>query len=203
MRTWTAKLDGRDLTATSETLAELRCVYVSDCELASRVSELLLFDMHVLDTAYGVSPTDIMRSVENLEAGEPHNGIKPATEFKHAPLKGLWHKHYFSARFLPNNITRGLGSNGLRYLFEETWAAAESSVVTKEMIAEVAHRIGNEPISKRRHQGKLTGEWLVFAKHDGKNYYLCLGTHGVGNDFIYNRIMEHCVKDFPELPNWL
>jgi hypothetical protein len=24
---------------------------------------------------------------------------------------------------------------------------------------------------------KLTGEWIIYAHYDGKNYYLCLGTH--------------------------
>jgi hypothetical protein len=51
--------------------------------------------------------------------------------------------------------------------------------------------------------GEITGEWVIFVKHDGKNYYLCANTHKAGNRFIYDRIMEHCVRDFPDLPVWL
>jgi hypothetical protein len=53
------------------------------------------------------------------------------------------------------------------------------------------------------HTGKLTGEWIIFARHDGKNYYLCLNTHEAGDQFVYDRIMEHCVRDFPGLPDWI
>ncbi|MGB7835558.1 MAG: hypothetical protein WBL84_25470, partial [Xanthobacteraceae bacterium] len=50
---------------------------------------------------------------------------------------------------------------------------------------------------------KLTGEWIVFLKRAGKNYYLCCNTHVAGDQVIYDRIAEHCVRDFPELPVWL
>jgi hypothetical protein len=95
MRTWTAKLRGRDTSVTSDKLAEFRRFYVSDGNLSSRMSELLWFDMYVLDLEFGVSPHDILKSVTNLEAGEPHSGIKPATASKNLPLRGFWHKHFF------------------------------------------------------------------------------------------------------------
>lgn len=40
---------------------------------------------------------------------------------------------------------------------------------------------------------------MIFAKNDSKNYYLALNTHGAGDQFIYDRIMEHCPKNFPDL----
>lgn len=203
MRTWTAKMDGHDISITGDKLAAFRSVYVPAGDLSSRMSDLLWFDMYVLDVEFGVSPHDVLKSIQNLEAGEPHSGIKPATEFRKAPLKGLWHKHFFSAHFLVNNISLALGKDGLERLVEEVMDPKKSSTITREMIEELAHRVTHEPVEKRDQQGKITGEWVIFAKNGAKNYYLCLNTHNAGDQFVYDRIMEHCVRDFPDLPKWI
>lgn len=44
----------------------------------------------------------------------------------------------------------------------------------------------------------MTGEWFVFHKHEGKNYYLTFGLHGETNDEIYKRIVLAC--EFDSLP---
>jgi hypothetical protein len=203
MRTWTAKMRGHDISVTSDQLIQFRKFYVSSPDLASRMSELLWFDMYVLDQSFGVSPHDILKSIDNLEAGEPHSGIKPATEFRNPPLRGLWHKHFFAAHFLVTNISLALGKDGLEKLVNEVMDPKKSSIIDQEMIDELAHRITHEPVERRNQQGKITGEWVIFAKHDNKNYYLCLNTHNAGDQFIYERIMEHCVQDFGDLPNWI
>jgi len=51
--------------------------------------------------------------------------------------------------------------------------------------------------------GKLTGEWIVYLNRESKNYYLCCTTHDAGDQAIYDRIMKHCPRDFPELTSWL
>ena len=71
------------------------------------------------------------------------------------------------------------------------------------MINELVRRVTNEPLEMRDAAKKLTGEWIVFLKHGGKNYYLCVNTHNAGDQVIYDRIMTHCVRDFPDLPAWL
>jgi proline dehydrogenase len=43
---------------------------------------------------------------------------------------------------------------------------------------------------------------FVYLRHQGKNYYLCCNTHGADDQFIYDRITEHCVRDLPNLPAW-
>ncbi len=202
MRNWTAKLNGHDIAISSEKLVAFKNFYTSDADLSSRMSELLWFDIYVLDVEFGVSPHDVLRSITNMEDGEPHSGIKPATAFNRPPLRGLWHKHFFSAHFLVNNMALALGKNGLEELIEEVMDPTKSSTITKEMIEELAHRVTHEPVEMRDQQGKLTGEWVIFAKHDGKNFYLCLNTHSAGDQFIYDRITEHCVRDFPDLPDW-
>lgn len=105
MANWTAQLqDGREVKVTTEVLNRFKHLFISEQELLSRTSEVFWFDVFMHCLLFKIEPSDILDAVHNLEAGEPHNGVKPATEFKHKPLKGLWHKHYFTARFLPANI---------------------------------------------------------------------------------------------------
>lgn len=198
---WTAKMRGHDIVVESEQLQAFKDMYVHG-DLVSRMSDLLLFDMYVLDMEFGVSPHDVLKSIKNLEEGEPHSGIKPATMFRKPPLKGLWHKHYFSAQFLVQNISLALGKDGLEKLIAEVFDPSKP-VITEEMIEEVARRATTEQVEKRDADGEITGEWVIFAKHNGKNYYLALNTHGAGDQFIYDRIMEHCPKNFPDLGAWV
>ena len=53
----------------------------------------------------------------------------------------------------------------------------------------------------RQDQQALTGEWIIYLRRQDKNYYLCPNTHGAGDQFIYDRIVLHCARDFPDLPN--
>ena len=202
MKTWTAKMKGHDLSITRERLMQFKSFYISEkSDLSARMSELLWIDIYVLDQKFGVGPHEILSSINNLEAGEPYSGIKPATAFKNPPLKGLWHKHYFSAHFLATLL--GLGQHGLEKLVEQVMGSNESTIVTLEMIEELAPRTTREPVENRNSLGKLRGEWIIFARHDGKNYYLYLNTHDAGDQFVYDRIMQYCVRNFPGLPDWI
>jgi hypothetical protein len=80
---------------------------------------------------------------------------------------------------------------------------AKSTLFTREIGDELARRVAHEPVEARNARKKLTGEWFVYLRHGGKNYYLCCNTHYVGDQFIYDRIMQNCVRDFPNLPTWL
>ncbi len=63
---------------------------------------------------FGVEPAEIVEAIKELEIDGNHNLIKPATQFRHLPLKGLWHKHYFSARFMAQNLQLHHGKMGLK-----------------------------------------------------------------------------------------
>jgi hypothetical protein len=200
--TYTAKLADKDLTIAKERLYAFRDLYVSDSELAARMSRLFWFHIFVLDKEFGISPHEILHTIGNLEKGEPPSGIKPATQFRRMPLKGLWHKHYFSARFLPQNILLALSKNGFEDLLKEVIDPSQLSAA-KQMIEELARRVAEEPAEERAAANKLTGEWVVFIEHDGKNYYLACPTHDVGDEALFNAIMKHCVRDFPKLADWV
>jgi hypothetical protein len=202
-RTYTVKFKGRTIQLTNHDLEVFRDMYVADTELVSRMSELLWVDIYTLDAEFGIGPHDILGAIRALEQGEPATGIKPATQYRNLPLKGLWHKHYFSANFVVNNIILGLGKNGIEKLVKEVMNPAKSPTITTEMINELAQRVTREPLEKRDAAKKLTGEWIVYLRRGGKNYYLCCNTHNAGDQFIYDRIKDHCVRDFPELLTWI
>jgi hypothetical protein len=51
---------------------------------------------------------------------------------------------------------------------------------------------------ERGSEGRLTGEWVVFAKQDDVNYYLTLGIHTEDDEAIWCRC-KACAAEFPGL----
>jgi hypothetical protein len=204
VNTWTLELPvAGTLTITTEQLHQFRDWYIGDAELASRMSELFLLDLMAMDKEFGISPPEVLQSVNELEHGETATGVKPATAFKRPPLKGLWHKHFFAARFLATNLGLALGKNGAARFVEEVLDPAKSPVITREMLDELSHRITTEPLEARDAAGKLTGEWIIFVKHAGKNYYLSINGHQTDDTIIFERIGKYGPKDFPDLLQWI
>ena len=46
---------------------------------------------------------------------------------------------------------------------------------------------------------ELKGEWIVFKKHDGRKYYLCLASHYEDDKTIFEDKLMKCLTEFPEL----
>jgi hypothetical protein len=177
-RTYTVTLkNGRAVKITDRDLTVFRDMYIEG-ELATRMSELIWLDIYVYNVEFGINPYEVLDTIRMLEHGGPTGCTKTATPFNHPPLKGLWHKHFFSAHFVVQNIILGLGKDGLEKLVSEVMDPAKSSVVTREMVRELAYRAVHDPLNTRAAQERLTGEWIVYLPHRGKNYYLCCNTHG-------------------------
>jgi hypothetical protein len=69
-----------------------------------RIGRCFWFDLLVLTERYSIDLRCVLQPLLDLELGEPTYGIKPAAPFTRLPLRGLWHKHWFSPRFMPSNI---------------------------------------------------------------------------------------------------
>ncbi|QYM73185.1 hypothetical protein K1X45_01670 [Pseudochrobactrum sp. Wa41.01b-1] len=199
---WHIQLNEKIFTASREAVAELKYLYIGNNELASRMSELFWVEMYMLAHVYGIAPEEVLQSVYELESNSTTSGTKTATQFRNPPLRGLWHKHYFTARFYASNLLLGLGKNGMLKMAEEIFNPQVSNTITREMVSEFARRLSTEPYENRYRQGKLTGEWIVFARHNDKNYYLSLSTHKTDDQIIYENIISACTKEFPDLPRW-
>jgi len=170
-----------------------------DLYAEGRYSWLLVLNMLSYEQLYRINPFQIVDEIRTLEDSAKVTRTKPASQFTRAPLKGLWHKHFFCARFLPRNMMNHLSGGKLEKLVNEIIDPSKSPVVTEGMIRELSHRVTVEAFEQRAADGNLTGEWIVFAKHEGKNYYLCLATHGTGDASIYNSIRVACWPQFPFL----
>lgn len=101
------------------------------------------------------------------------------------------------------HISLALGKNGLAKTVEQILDPTKYPVITPEAINEIAHAVTEVPFEKRDNDGKITGEWVVFARHRSKNYYLGLANHDSEDQLIYNNVVESSIRDFPDLKNWL
>jgi len=165
--------------------------------IAGRYSSMFVFKLHAFLTVYGVNPYQILAEVRALEDSSRPSRTKPESEFKHPPLKGLWHKHFFTGRFIAHNLLNHHGKNGLADVISQELPIGQKW--TPEMLDRLTQRIVVDALEDRTEANKLTGEWIVFAKHGGQNYYLSLETHATGDEEVFRRIETMCYPEFPFL----
>lgn len=185
-----------------------------DLKLTSgRVSTLLVNEL-----AYGmVNRTvhvhkiyDEIGGLEGAESTRPTN-TKPASDFKHPPLQGLWHKHYTDASHILTNIGNHWGinpkkdasdpNNGkkfAKFINDEILAGQQTVELTPQVLGKIASHFVLAAHEQRNEAQKMTGEWIVYAIHNDENYYLTLATHKEGDEVIAARVRE-CAAEFPEL----
>jgi hypothetical protein len=162
--------------------------------------EPLLVDVHAVIDQIGE-----MECAQNSRAV----ATKAASRFDTGPLEGLWHKHWFQASFMPQNLANEMEKHGESLIIKrlidrygrDGWG---SRTIDKEMVGLLAHasvfgalehRTGN---ARRGGKSRLTGEWVVFAKSEGRNIYLTLGGHEEPNEAILDRCLP-AVREFREL----
>lgn len=189
----------------NEELVEYAKLYGLEGLIPGRYSSLFVFNLLMLERKNGVELFSIIDEIKSLEGVGPSLQTKPASEFKGPHLKGLWHKHFFAANpsLLGHNITNQLAGGKLEKLIAEIFDPNKSPVVTKEMIKELSHRVVVESLEDRAADNKLTGEWIVFAKHQGQKYYLCLTNHESGDKNIAQSIKAACGPEFSFLSTYV
>jgi len=73
----------------------------------ARTTSIFWSELLVISTTFKFIPEQILSAINDLETGGSSAGTKPPTEFKNDDaLRGLWHKHYTDARFVPKNVQR-------------------------------------------------------------------------------------------------
>lgn len=149
----------------------------------------------------------IIDEIAYLEGLNSQTLTKPATQYKHQPLQGLWHKHYHQAQHLIKN-------DGLYWGIDESLKKQDHSkldamikntikeynlkigdLLTDEFFARMSHKFIFEPIENRLQKSKATGDWIIFAKNNNVNYYLTVAFHDEADEDIYNRIKKYLSKD--------
>ena len=192
--------DGTEIHALESTLTEFAADVGLDSIAPGRYSKLFAFKLWLYAHIEGIEIPFILEELKALE-GLPDKTIatKPATLFTRLPLKGLWHKHFFSARFVGHNIATHMLGKRLEEAVRSIFDPARSPTVTREMVEELAHAVSHGALEERESQGRLTGEWIVFAQHQGQNYYLTLATHTTEDQKTFDEIVSMAYAEFPFL----
>lgn len=161
-----------------------------------------LFCQSVFDPKLSVS--HVIAEIKALECTDRKSATKPAAVFNRLPLKGLWHKHYIQNGIssMAMNLRHAMNKFGLPE-FEQKVKALETSGEDRYLEASDIDEIVYEAVlgnyERRCEASQMTGEWVVYAIHEGQNYYLCLGTHNSGDDALRRQIDMICVPEFPFL----
>ncbi|MFG0864637.1 hypothetical protein [Pseudomonas sp. FYR_7] len=149
-------------------------------------------------------PLKIVREIELLEAGQLGSQKAPIQN-RYPPLKGLWHKHYMQDGMasLAQNVKKGLN----RYkvpLFDKIVKEAHEAGEERFLEPHEIEAIIDDAVSGNRRRlaekQALTGEWLMFAKHEGQNYYLTIANHRTEtHQKVRSQIEQICFIEFPFL----
>lgn len=154
-----------------------------------------------------MNPAKIIHEILGME-GVDQSITKAETKFKHYPLKGLWHKHYFAdgINVMAINLRGALNTYGMPWLSQKVKDAQESGeerYITAEDVAKIADDVVRGNWERKVADKKITGEWIIYTKHEGKNFYLCLAKHDSGDMNIRKLIDDFCLLEFPFLNNLL
>lgn len=122
--------------------------------------------------------------------------LKRPTRYKGDELNGLWHFHFWDARFIVKNLENearaqaGQLSERLRPIFQEhtgeLFEAAAGKIVQEAVLGSHMHR------AKRR---ALTGECIVFEGAGARNYYLTMRLHQEHDSIVRQRIEAYRAHD--------
>ncbi len=156
-----------------------------------------------------LNPAKVIHEIRALEGiGQPSK-LKPPIQNKHPPLRGLWHKHYLEdgARAMALNILKGLKRYSIpvfQQRIDEAKAAGAERYVMPEDIEAIATDAVHGNWMRLAAAEALTGEWIVYAQHEGQNYYLALATHDKDtHDQVRQQIDSLCCQEFPFLTDLL
>jgi hypothetical protein len=171
-----------------------------DASYADRVSLGFAIALDHFGRALG-EHYDVLWEIDALEGLSSHSSTKNPEQFRRPPLHPFWHKHFSTPRHTIRNIGErwGLERSGNRDLFAAI-AAAEKEHGDQPDLRDkrIAYQVLGG-LEDRAAAQRMTGDWIIFAKHDGRNFYLGLGTHEEADDAIYQRLRGGSEWDFPFL----
>lgn len=197
---------GEDMTAMVEGFA--RFIGLEQAA-PGRYSMLLVLGLFGGAQSGMLNPAKVVHEICALEGIGPPSKLKSPVQNKHPPLKGLWHKHYLEdgPRAMALNILKGLKRYSIpvfQQRIEEAKAAGEERYVSVEDIEAIATDAVHGNWMRLAAAEALTGEWIVYARHEGQNYYLALATHdGSTHNQVRQRIDALCCQEFPFLTGLL
>jgi hypothetical protein len=139
---------------------------------------------HCIQRRYNVHA--IYDEIGWLEEPGTRRGItKPATPFKAAVLRGLWHKHHHQAASILENLRVEMQRRGVM----ENILLPHYGRYLDEVADQIAHAMTIGAYESRARDGRMTGDWIVYEPQvNGSNYYLTLGRHEESDEVLRARV---------------
>jgi len=196
--------EGPPLTVTLDDLvATARANRLPDAVIA-RCSTLFLFNLWETGSRLGWNQPFVAMEVLAEEGLHPGlRGLKKPDWFRGPELRGLWKRHFYDGSFVAENVRVALDSGAMN---EELWEllrptrrrlGESESEYALRLSRDVAALALHHGYAERKRRRRLSGEWIIYAKHPAGNHYLCLATHKEGDAGIRERIVQGVVPQFP------
>jgi hypothetical protein len=197
--------NGEDVTSELRAFAE---VIGLERVAAGRYSIALLLGLFGGFKSGMQNPAKIIREIGALEGLGAPSRTKTAQAFTGFRLRGLIHKHYLSdgLKSLAVNMKNELDRSGIPLLKQkvaDAEASGEERYFTVEDAKWIAYEASHGSMLRRMQRNALTGEWLIYAMHEGRSYYLCLGRHDGNDGELRTQIDAICCQEFPFLKELL
>jgi hypothetical protein len=186
------------LSFSKEGIRAFKAQVMGDNMPIDRMSAAFVIRMDIVRTKKSDVYFNVIAEISAMEKGRSTT-TKIATQFRNGTaLFPLWHKHFYTAQRMLKNV-------GVRWNIDNNGPGNDALT---EMIEEVAKTHGHDPdawprilankfiigaLEERSLDRRITGDWIIFAKHNGENYYLDLATHdeGKGENAIGCPLSEH------------
>jgi hypothetical protein len=187
-----------------EELHAIKVVVTDSRPYADRIS--FAFAVRLFEMRSGLREQAlVIDELDALEGLRPPLQTKPAEQFKHPPLHPLWHKHFSAPRHANRNIgirwnIRGKKQKALDAMLSDV--AAEYGADPDLWQRVLLYRFVLDGYADRAAHQRLTGDWIIFGKHDGANYYLDLATHEEGRtqpERLLEKLRAGSAAEFPFL----
>lgn len=161
----------------------------------TRMSRLLCEQL-----AFGISTrtlnsfavTDVL---EALEGHGPRAGQVLQRPFRRPPLRGLLHAHFVQASFIAHNLANEIQRRGA-WSVHKHLNSAPSEALEGDVVKHVAHEATIGLYAQRSSRDALTGEWIIYAEHQGQRLYFGLAEHATDDEAIHSQLVERCEERF-------
>jgi hypothetical protein len=170
----------------------------------SRISTVFMAQIYQLGISGALNINAILDEVKYLEGKKETSRTGEAKPLRGKQLKGLYKKHFTDARFIMKNIGLHLGvesgnTENLEKIIHEAALKKDAGCSEHEIVNYLTHHLTAGAYQERSKKA-LTGEWIVFKKHEGKNYYLVLAEHG-NDELVSSYVRLAYEMDFKFLLN--
>jgi hypothetical protein len=143
----------------------------------------------------------VLDEMDYLEGLRTQSKTKKEMQFPHPPLHPFWHKHYSAPRHIHENIGIRWGITGSRnkvlHAMLKELCMMRGNGNWQDILT---HQIVFGGFVDRSRRG-LTGDWIIYAKHERQLYYLDLAGHEESNasEQLYQKLRAGSSAEFPFL----